>query len=117
MFRASHSGNRADQTLSQLTPARQRFVALTQRLAFGTIHNLHIRAREPVYDPPPRVVRRKKNGGINDPRAQVDGANFALKREWIEFFRDLDAISDGVILMIEVAHGVPVFHEIEEVVR
>lgn len=70
-----------------------------------------------MFDPPPRVVRRKKNGGVNDPRAQVDGPDFVLKREWIEFFCDLDAIGDGVILKIEVAHGLPIYHDVEEVIR
>lgn len=89
---------------------------LAQRLYFGTIHNLHVRDREPVLDPPPRVVRRKKNGGVNQPRPQADSSDFALKREWVDFFHDLDLIGDGVILLIEVSHGLPIIHEYEDAI-
>jgi len=100
-----------------LSPARQRLIILMQRLYFGTIHDLRLRAGEPVMDPLPRIVRRRKNGGRNQPRPQADADDFALKREWVEFFADLDAIGDGVILMIEVMHGLPIVHEFEDVIH
>lgn len=107
----------ADIRKLHLSRPRQRLIILMQLLFFGSIHDLHIRAGEPILDPLPRVVRRRKNGGINQPRPQADSADFALKREWVEFFADLDAIGDGVILSIEVMHGLPIVHEFEDVIH
>lgn len=116
MVYPSTSSRRPDPTMRNLTPARQRLLSLMQRLCFGTIHNLHFRAGDPVFEPPPRVVRRKKNGGTNQPRPQANAGDFALKLEWVEFFHDLDAMGDGVILLIEVAHGLPIIHEYEDAI-
>lgn len=97
-----------------LSPHRQRLVALMQRLHFGTIHDLPIHTGEPVLDPPPRTVHRRKIGGRNDPRPQAAAKDFTLKAAWIEFFEELDAMGDGVIQLIEVAHGLPFLYEFEE---
>ena len=99
-----------------LSPARKRLLTLVQRLCFGTIENLQVQAGEPSWDPPPRVIRRRKNGSANEPRPQAEADDFALKRQWVDFFADLDAMSDGTILLIEVAHGLPILHEYEDVV-
>lgn len=99
-----------------LSPDRRRLVTLAQLLVFGTIHKLPVRGGEPVLDPPPRTVRRRKSGGTNQPRPQAEAPDFALKREWVEFFRDLDTIGDRVILTIEVAHGLPIVYEFEDVI-
>jgi len=101
---------------SNLSATRRRFVELLQRVVFGRVEALHIRDGEPVLEPPPRVIRRIKNGGCNSPRRQADVSDFALKQEWVEFFNDLDAIGDGVILSIEVAHGLPIVYEFEDVI-
>jgi hypothetical protein len=86
---------------------------------FGTIHDLHVHAGEPVFDPPPRAIRRKKNGnGSGDQRRlpQV-GADFVLKQEWVDCFAEMDLLRDGKFLRIEVAHGVPTVQETEEPIR
>lgn len=107
---------RFDPCKRHLSVARQRLAALMQRLSFGTIHNLQVRAGEPVLDPRPRTIRRKKNGGNNHPRPQAGASDFALKRELVEFFADVDAMGDGIVLLIEVAHGLPIIHEFEDVI-
>lgn len=106
-----------DLSLSQLTPTRRRLVLLMQELCFGTIHDLPVRSGQPVLASPLRVVRRKKLGGINHPRPQSGQADFALKREVVEFLNDLDVIDTGTILTIEVAHGLPILYEFEDVIR
>jgi hypothetical protein len=42
-----------------------------QRLNFGRIENLHVRGGEPVFDPAPRVSKKLKIGGENDPRPEA----------------------------------------------
>lgn len=97
-----------------LNDARQRLVLLLQRLYFGNVRELKIRAGDPVFDPPPKVIRRVKLGGHNTSRPQAAAADFALKQEWVEFFNHLDACENGTVLVIEVAHGLPLFFEIEQ---
>jgi hypothetical protein len=107
---------KADVRKTGLSVPRQQLVTLLQNLGFGSIHNLNVRAGEPVLDPPPRIVRRRKNSGISQPRPQANAVDFALKREWVEFLSDLDAIGNGVVLLIEVAHGLPIIHEFEDTI-
>lgn len=97
-----------------LNGARQQLVLLLQQLYFGTVHELQIRAGDPVFDPPPKAIRRVKLGGHNTARPQAIAADFALKQEWVEFFNHLDACESGTVLVIEVAHGLPLFFEIEQ---
>ena len=104
----------SDPTLRGQSPARQRLIALTQKQLFGTIYNLEFRAGEPVLDPPPRVVYRVKPGGHNTARPQASAPDFALKREWVELFNHFDTQRDGVVLAVEVAHGLPVYFEFEQ---
>lgn len=113
----SRNAGAPDPTMRRLSSNRQRLVRLGQRLYFGTILNLPFRDGEPILDPRPRAVRRQKNGGHNQARPQADLIDFALKREWVDFFADLVAQQDGVILVIEIAHGVPIVHEYEVVIE
>lgn len=103
-----------DMMLSHLSPRRRQLVELAQRLGFGTVHGLAVRGGDPVSDPPPRVLRRRKNGPINVERHRSPSTDFALKHEWVAFFRDLDEMGDGTIALIEIAHGLPILHEFEE---
>jgi len=106
-----------DLRLQQLSPARQRLVEMLRKLEFGAICGLRIRAGDPVMDPVPRVRFRKKNGSAATLRPLADDTDFALKREWADFFKSLDEIGDGVIELIEVAHGLPIIHEYEGVIQ
>lgn len=103
-----------DTTLSSLPPARQRLIRRAQQLGFGRIERLRLRNGNPEFDSPTRVIRRRKHGGANQPRPQASCEDFALKREWSELFAELEAIGNGEILVIEFAHGLPLFFEIEE---
>jgi hypothetical protein len=111
---AADGYRRPDPTKRSLSPARRRLVMLVQKQLFGTIHDLTVRAGEPVFDPHPRVVCRVKLGGHNTARPQAGAADFALKQEWVEFFDFLDACPGEVVLMVEVAHGLPLFFEFEQ---
>ena len=88
-----------------------------QRLNFGHIEGLVVQGGEPVFDPPPRVVRMWKSGGDNAARPQLQSADFELKRDVVEFFDHLRRLGDGVVRCIEVRHGLPFHAEIEEPIR
>ncbi|MBN1606478.1 MAG: hypothetical protein JW940_07580 [Polyangiaceae bacterium] len=105
-----------NQTKQSLSPPRQRLVELSQKINFGVIENLVVRDGEPLFNPPPRVVRAVKLGGENGPRPEYALRDFALRAEVRELFAHLDALGEGTVRRLEVKHGLPFRMEIEEVV-
>lgn len=101
--------------LASLPPAGERLVRLMQELNFGQVRDLVVRDGEPVFDPPPRVVREVKFGGENGPRPEAAKADFALKVQVRELFAQLEALGDGLVECIEVKHGLPFKMTVEEV--
>ncbi len=73
-----------------LSPGRKRLIELMQEINYGRIENLQIRGGEPVFDPPPTVLRHflfGKENGQNPCRANDD---FALKKKVTEMFEIFD---------------------------
>jgi hypothetical protein len=92
---------------SSLSPAQRRLVELMQDLNFGRIERLEVLDGQPVFDPPPRIVREIKFGAQNGPRSEAALRDFVLKAQLVEFFAWLDTLGDGVIERLEVQHGLP----------
>lgn len=111
---ATRHHHQPDVTKRSMSSARQRLVTMAQNQVFGTIHDLSFRAGDPVFDPPPRIIRRVKLGGHNTARPQAVADNFTLKQEWVEFFAHLDVFENGAVLVIEITHGLPMFFEFEQ---
>jgi hypothetical protein len=99
---------------SALPQRLKRLVEILQRVNYGTIHDLQIRAGEPVLDSPLKVIRQIKMGAENGPRAELSSDDFALKAQHIEFFAQLRDIGDGRIAELEVKHGLPFMMAVEE---
>jgi hypothetical protein len=92
---------------SSLSPARRRLVELMQDLNFGRLERLEVLDSQPVFDPPPRIVREIKFGAQNGPRPEAVLRDFVLKAQLVEFCAWLDTLGDGVIERLEVQHGLP----------
>jgi hypothetical protein len=92
-------------TKSSLTPALARLVELLQALNFGRVEALTIRAGQPFFAPPPRVVQKLKMGADNAPRPEVDYADFRLKDGVIELLEIIARLENGEIRSIEVRCG------------
>jgi hypothetical protein len=90
-----------------LPPARQRLVEMMQRLHFGQILGLHIRAGQPVLNPLPRLVRDRKLGSEPIPRSASAQEDFLLKEQVVELFAYFEQVGNGVIDLIEIKHGLP----------
>ena len=101
-------------TKSSLSPPPVRLIELMQWINYGRIEGLSVRGGQPVFDPPPRIVREIKFGGENGSRPEVAKADFALKAEVLELFAQMEALGDGVIRSIEVKHGLPFKMTVEE---
>ncbi len=81
---------------------------------FGWIEQLHVRDGQPTMDPPPRIIRKCKFGGQNEPRPEAEMPEFTLKKEHREFLRELSKVRSGVVRCIDVCHGLPCGMEVEE---
>jgi hypothetical protein len=92
---------------SDLSPARRHLIELLQELNFGRIEGLRVCHGEPVFEPPPRVIREHKFGGESGPHPRLQADDFLLKEQVVDLCRQLDAIGDGVIAVLEVKHGLP----------
>lgn len=96
-------------TRSALSAPRRHLLEVLQRVSYGRVEGLVVRAGEPVLDPMPRVVREHKFGAENGPRPEVALADYKLKSLVADLMRLLDTIGDGTITVLTVKHGLP-FH-------
>ncbi len=102
-------------TKSSLSTPQKRLLETMQKMNYGRIADLTIRRGEPVFNPPPRIVRDVKLGAAeNGARPELESGDFALKREHLELFESLIRFGDGTIDCIEVKAGLPFRLIIEE---
>jgi len=101
-------------TKSSLSPRRRCLLELLQRVNFGRLESLVVADGEPVFDPPPRIVREIKFGGENGPRPEAPIEDFELKAQVVELFRHIDELQDGVIGVLEIKHGLPFRMAVED---
>ena len=52
-------------------------------------------------------------GGLNGPREEVGLADFWLKQPIVDLLQTIHEIGDGIILAIDIRHGLPVTIEVE----
>jgi hypothetical protein len=97
----------ASATKHSLSRDGQRLVELMQEINFGRIEGLAVANGEPVFDPPPRVVREIKLGGENGPRPERAAPDFALKGQLAELFQHLGRLGDGTVDVLQVKNGLP----------
>jgi hypothetical protein len=100
-------------TKSCLSPAQSRLIELLQGLNFGRVEALRVRAGEPVFDPPPRVIQTVKLGSDNAPRPELYYGDFRLKHQIIEMLAIVSSLGEGEIRAIDVRHGLPYCMEID----
>lgn len=103
-----------DATAGSLSPNLRRLLDRMWRLGYGTVRELHVRAGDPLFYPPPIVVRTVRLSEAGPPRRNQANADFTLKREQLAFQRELAAIDTGVIDVIKVHDGLPVGIDINE---
>jgi hypothetical protein len=92
---------------SQLSAPRQALVRLLQSINFGYIESLEARDCEPVFNPAPTVFVEVKLDSAEEPRPEIDLADFELRGELIRLLEQFDQLDDGSIERIDVRHGVP----------
>jgi hypothetical protein len=89
-----------------LSAARQRLVRTMQLVGFGTIENLRISNRQPIWTDQV-VVRRTIRLGTPAVPSPVDPASFTLKATVVELMELLDVLESGEIEALHIRHGLP----------
>jgi hypothetical protein len=95
-------------TKSSLSTPERRLLETMQRTNYGRIERLLVNEGEPVFYPPPRIIKDVKLGAVdNGARPELEAGDFALKREHIELFENLRRLGNGTIESIEIKAGLP----------
>ena len=97
-----------------LPAACKHLLRLMQENPFSRIENLTIADGQPRFEPTTKVIAEHKFGANDGPRREAELADYALKKEHLDLFRQFDEIGSGVILTLEVRGGLP-FRMIREV--
>jgi len=82
-------------------------VRLCQAINYGSIEDLEVRHGQPVFDPPPVVVRDVKLYGEEQPRPELSLQDFALSEEAVRLMKGLNEMKSGTVRRIEVHAGLP----------
>lgn len=92
---------------SALSPRRAELLELMQDLRYGWIRNLPVSDGEPQFNSSVAIVQSIRMNGRNGPHPLLGAEDYALKREAIALFTELDALRNGLIEVIEVKDGLP----------
>ena len=104
-------------TKAALTPARQRLIEVMQEVRYGRIERLEVRDWEPVFKPPPRVVRQIVFGKENEPHTARNRDAFALKKSVAELFEIFDRERSLSIQELVIENGLPVRMTVADAIR
>jgi len=95
-------------TKAALTPARRRLVELMQEVNYGRIEGLQVRNGEPVFDPPPTVLRLFVFGKGNGPNESRGNDSFGLKKRVTELLEVFEREGSLSIQELMIDNGLPV---------
>lgn len=92
---------------SELSPARQTFVRISQALNFGEIQNVHVRDGDPIFDQTSVVLLDAKLDKEEVPRPELVLTDFELCVEVKRLMSLLDELKNGTIRRLDVRAGIP----------
>lgn len=98
---------RRERRKSSLPVAQQRLIELMQQIHYGCIEGLKVVDRQPLLDPPPRIIEERKFGAASGPRREARLDDFVLKAQQDELLRSLDEIGTGTIASLQIQAGLP----------
>jgi len=98
---------------TSLPPATVRLLDEMRAINYGHIESLSVRDGVPVFEPVTRIIEDVKLAADNDPRPMTWRDDYEIKPQVAKLLRRLDQMRDGVILLLEVQHGLPFRMRIE----
>jgi hypothetical protein len=105
------SPNLFAQRFSELSSSGKLLVSTMRRVQFGRFEGLRISNGEPVWDPPPRLVRVTKIGS-DDEQRDADEGDWVLKAPFRDLFREFGKVENGTFERITFHRGLPCVVEI-----
>ena len=97
-----------------LSAERRSLLEQMQALNFGRILNIQVHEGEPRITPMTKVERLVRFGGNNHARPEGALDDFTLKDKVVELFDAIERMGDGLILKLEIKHGLPFDMTVEE---
>jgi hypothetical protein len=97
-----------------LPAACKQLLRIMQENPFSRIEQLAVTNGQPQFEPTTKIIVEHKFGANDGPRREAQLADYPLKKEHLDLFRQFDEIGSGVILTLEVRGGLP-FRMIREV--
>lgn len=97
-----------------LSPAITALLNLMSSVGFGRIEQLHFRAGEPFFDPPPRVVRIIKFGISEDHCRPSQQPGFVPPEQIIQLIQSLVLLQDGIVERLEIRRCLPCLMEVSQ---
>jgi hypothetical protein len=92
---------------SELSSQRQVLVRLCQQTNYGSIRDLEVRERQPVFDPPPVVLVDLKLDSADEPRPETTLLDFQLPGQVLRLMDRLDQLVTTKVESLEVRAGIP----------
>ena len=90
-----------------MRPPRKRLLRVMQENPYSRIEHLAVISGEPAFGPRTRIIAEMKFGSGDGPRREAGLSDYALKKEVVELFQQLDQIGSGELLTLEVRGGLP----------
>jgi hypothetical protein len=100
-------------TPETLSSPRRRLLQICLELHFGRIEQLVIRKGEPIFDPPPRIVKEIKFAAENGPRMGSHQKDALNKQQIRDLWLQLDQLQNCVIDYLEIKHSIPFKLEVQ----
>lgn len=104
-------------TKATLTPARKCLVELMQEINYGRIEGLQVQDGEPIFNPPPTMLRLFLFGRENGPNESRSSDGFVLKKKMAELFEIFDRERSLFIEELIIDNGLPVRMTVADAVR
>jgi hypothetical protein len=92
---------------SHLSAPRQALLRLCQTVNYGSFENLVVRNSEPIFDPPPVVLKDVKLDSDDGSRPELALHDFAVSDEALRLMSLLDEMKCGTVRRIDVRAGIP----------
>jgi hypothetical protein len=73
---------------------------------FGRFEELRVHNGDPVFDPPPRLIKVKRIGSVEEPTASVSD-DWLLKESIVDLLREFALLGNGTVERLEFRRGLP----------
>lgn len=107
------TGRSAEPTARSLSEDQRQLMRVFQRVRYGVIHRLRVRAGQPVVRGL-RWTRKVKVLGANEPHPYLGVEDYPLRQEHVAFFQLLAVLGEGEIRNLDVRDGLPFDYELDE---